>query len=539
MLWALGRPLVVLPVVLVEAGSRDVWRSVLGHELAHLKRRDHWGCWLELIGSCVWWWLPTFWWARSQMRRAADEAADAQAVQAVNSRKVYAESLLATVQLLSAGPLAVPVLGRGLGERQTLARRLTMIMREPLCNRLSWSAWIGTALVGLLVLPASPGRLRAQDPPQKSPAVPSDKEVEDAIAPNEDAKAAYEAAVAAFNELIGQDRPQPRDGQPGAQRPPEVERGRGGPPDAGSRGTTGRPGGGQGERGRGGSPEAGRGPRQPEGPGQRDSEGRLRELEEKMDRVLRMLEGMQGGPGRGPGGPAAPGSFPGGPPSNRSRPTGLPEAGPGPGGGPQPGAPGDRGPGSPGPGSRGPGGGPPPGAPPVQPVPGVPGQPGPGPGHDDFGRLLGQLDLSPEQRERVEKVQHEFQARMQEIEHKRHEAIRDVLTPEQRERLERMHAGREGGREHAEPGRRPDGERPREGAESRRRPEGERPREGAEPRRRPEGERRGEDFDDRVPTRRDRPREGGEPPRRPEGGRSGDGAEVQRNAFEFFVGLFR
>jgi beta-lactamase regulating signal transducer with metallopeptidase domain len=160
---ALGRSTIVLPVKLVKECETDVIRTVLAHELAHLKRRDHWVCWIELVSSLVYWWHPVFWLVRSQVRRAADEAADAGAVLAVGGRKRYAESLLQTVELLVADRTVAAAWGPALGERDTIARRLTMIMKGPLRSRLSWPGWLGIALVGLAVLPAAPQSLSAQD----------------------------------------------------------------------------------------------------------------------------------------------------------------------------------------------------------------------------------------------------------------------------------------------------------------------------------------------------------------------------------------
>jgi beta-lactamase regulating signal transducer with metallopeptidase domain len=360
------RPWVVLPVELLDFPC-DVRRSVLLHELAHLKRRDHWVCWLELAVSTAYWWLPTVWWARRELRRAADQAADAWAVWALGCRRRYAESLLQTVEILSASPLPLPALGRSLGQRETIARRLTMIMREPLRHRLSWPARIGTALLALLVLPAAPQRLRGQDPPVPPP--PPDN-------------AEIDAALEALSQRPGAERPVPPrpPDQPVPQRAPEARPGQ--PPRA--------------PEFRLDAAERGRGPRDPD--------RRLQELEEKVEMVLQEIRALRGGEGRRPDGP---------PSEDGRRPYGrIPEAGPR--------------------------YTPPPGAP--EPVRVAPGDPARGrPGADplgDFMRRLSQLDLTPEQRERIEHMNREFHNQMEAMARRHHEAIREILNPEQRERLE-------------------------------------------------------------------------------------------------------
>jgi beta-lactamase regulating signal transducer with metallopeptidase domain len=61
MVWCFGVPLLLWPSSLEDRLSAEGCRAVLLHELAHLRRRDHWVGWLMLIGGCVWWWHPLFW----------------------------------------------------------------------------------------------------------------------------------------------------------------------------------------------------------------------------------------------------------------------------------------------------------------------------------------------------------------------------------------------------------------------------------------------------------------------------------------------
>src|SRR5260370_6472326 len=57
----LGRPLLLWPAALCDSLSSHCQRGVIVHELAHLRRRDHWVAWLRARAGCVWWWDPRFW----------------------------------------------------------------------------------------------------------------------------------------------------------------------------------------------------------------------------------------------------------------------------------------------------------------------------------------------------------------------------------------------------------------------------------------------------------------------------------------------
>ena len=58
-------------------------RAILVHELAHLRRRDHWTNWFQLGLLAIYWWNPVAWWAHSRARRAVEECCDAWVVWAL------------------------------------------------------------------------------------------------------------------------------------------------------------------------------------------------------------------------------------------------------------------------------------------------------------------------------------------------------------------------------------------------------------------------------------------------------------------------
>src|SRR5262249_54061649 len=134
-------------------------RAVLAHELAHLKRRDHWVGWLQLAAACLWWGYPLFWYIRGQLRREAEVACDAWVVAMLpEARRVYAEALLEVARVDSGVAVAAPALGV-VGRRQDFTRRLTMIMRERVPCRVSACGLLAAGVLALAALPNwSPGQ---------------------------------------------------------------------------------------------------------------------------------------------------------------------------------------------------------------------------------------------------------------------------------------------------------------------------------------------------------------------------------------------
>ena len=122
LLWCLGRPKLLLPAQLVKTLDLDRWRGILTHELAHLRRGDHWVSRLELAAGLIWWWNPVYWLARTRLDAEAELACDAWVVSTLpKDRLAYAEALLRYLFNL--------VHGQGAGARVG-CRRLGPILRE-------------------------------------------------------------------------------------------------------------------------------------------------------------------------------------------------------------------------------------------------------------------------------------------------------------------------------------------------------------------------------------------------------------------------
>jgi beta-lactamase regulating signal transducer with metallopeptidase domain len=137
--------------------------SLLAHELAHLKRRDHWVRVLEVLATVLYWWFPVMWWARGRLREAEEQCCDAWVVWALPGLgRDYAGALLEALEFIAEGERggsvwpAAPMLASGMGQFHQLSRRLTMIKSEAVPRKLSW---LGRAVVcGLAVgwLPLAP-----------------------------------------------------------------------------------------------------------------------------------------------------------------------------------------------------------------------------------------------------------------------------------------------------------------------------------------------------------------------------------------------
>lgn len=92
--FGLRRPQIVLPEEWLEWPSVRQ-RSVLVHELAHVKRHDL--CWqfLANIATALWWFQPLSWWTRRSLRDESELACDALVIESGVRPSDYASELLA------------------------------------------------------------------------------------------------------------------------------------------------------------------------------------------------------------------------------------------------------------------------------------------------------------------------------------------------------------------------------------------------------------------------------------------------------------
>ncbi len=147
MIWCGPRPRLILPAPLWSQLDDSGRRAVVFHELAHVRRFDHWVSWADAIIGSLYWWHPLVWWARRRLHAEAEVCCDAWVTSLLpKTRRAYAEALLVTRQYVAEKNEPVPALGIGVttGRARRFARRLTMVMTESVKPRLSAS---GLALV--------------------------------------------------------------------------------------------------------------------------------------------------------------------------------------------------------------------------------------------------------------------------------------------------------------------------------------------------------------------------------------------------------
>ena len=162
MVWLGRRPMLLLPRELWSQLDDASRRAVVCHELAHLRRLDHWVCWAETLIGWLYWWHPMVWWVRRQLHTEAELSCDAWVTWLMpRARTAYAQALLHT-KCFVGKERSLPPLGFGMarGRAAKFGRRLKMIMTQrsrPGQSVFGLTLVFALAVVGWVAVPAQSG----------------------------------------------------------------------------------------------------------------------------------------------------------------------------------------------------------------------------------------------------------------------------------------------------------------------------------------------------------------------------------------------
>src|SRR5207245_10624829 len=172
LLWALARsPRLLIPSQLWDRLNEEQRDTLLVHELAHLRRGDHWVRRLEMVVLALYWWHPAVWWAQRQLREAEEQCCDAWVLWALpEAAQDYAVALVETLAFLSHSRPVLPLGASGIEPMRLLKRRLSMIVQGHPPRGMSRLAFWAVIGLGLLLLPLLPV------PAQQTADPPSDAE---------------------------------------------------------------------------------------------------------------------------------------------------------------------------------------------------------------------------------------------------------------------------------------------------------------------------------------------------------------------------
>ena len=154
------RPVIIVSSELLEKLTQPELKSILLHELAHVKRRDLWVNHVQILLQVTFWFNPAMWFANAMVRRVREQAVDELVlVEMKEEAEVYPSTLVQVAKLALESPAMrmgfVGILQNG----NPLSERIRHIINQPVPTsaRIGFRGLALIGLIGVLVLPM--GRL--------------------------------------------------------------------------------------------------------------------------------------------------------------------------------------------------------------------------------------------------------------------------------------------------------------------------------------------------------------------------------------------
>jgi len=142
------RPVLLLPEGIAEKLTPDQLRSIVAHEMCHIRRRDNLATAVHMVVEAVFWFHPLVWWLGSRLVEERERACDEDVLRAGSDAQTYAEGILKVCEIYLESPLECVSGVSG----ANLSKRIEEIMTNRVVKKLTFSRKALLAGVGMLAV---------------------------------------------------------------------------------------------------------------------------------------------------------------------------------------------------------------------------------------------------------------------------------------------------------------------------------------------------------------------------------------------------
>ena len=174
MLWPTARgPVLLLPANLWPDLTPAERETLLAHELAHVRRRDHWVRLVEILATALFWWYPVTWWARRGLRRAEERCCDEWVLRLLpQAAPAYARGLLKCVAFVGGSAEPLPASVSSAAPIRDLETRLKEVFAMTPRPRLATPVRVVLSSLAVFGLAVFPTRAQQSEPAAEPSPVP-------------------------------------------------------------------------------------------------------------------------------------------------------------------------------------------------------------------------------------------------------------------------------------------------------------------------------------------------------------------------------
>ena len=154
-IFGITRPVLLWPHGITGRLEDQHLKSILAHELLHIRRRDNLAAAIHMLVEAVFWFHPLVWWMGKRLVEERERACDEQVLESGGDRQVYAESILKICEFCVGSPLTC-VSGVTGAELKT---RITRIMSGQAARKLDFRRrlLLGAAFILAVAAPIAAG----------------------------------------------------------------------------------------------------------------------------------------------------------------------------------------------------------------------------------------------------------------------------------------------------------------------------------------------------------------------------------------------
>jgi len=151
--FGIRKPILLLPEGIGDRLAAEQLRSILAHELCHVRRHDNLAAAIHMLVESIFWFHPLVWWIGKRLVEERERACDEEVVRMGNEPHVYAEGILNVCKFYLQSPMACASGVTG----SDLKKRIEAIVANRVSTSLSTArklllAGAGIAAIGAPVL---------------------------------------------------------------------------------------------------------------------------------------------------------------------------------------------------------------------------------------------------------------------------------------------------------------------------------------------------------------------------------------------------
>jgi uncharacterized protein (TIGR03435 family) len=145
------RPVLLLPEGIFEHLSPEQMKSVLTHELCHVRRRDNLAGVIQMIVEAAFWFHPLVWWIGNRMFQERERACDEEVLRLGNPPRAYAQGILKVCELYLDSPLECVA---GIAGGAYLRTRIDAILKYEAVVKMNLAKTVALIVAGIAAIAA-------------------------------------------------------------------------------------------------------------------------------------------------------------------------------------------------------------------------------------------------------------------------------------------------------------------------------------------------------------------------------------------------